>query len=115
MPADVQNAANELIFKFDLPNGENLIQASVEGGKVAKGFPGLNARVHSRRDWEIRHLSHKDFTITRRGDLYNVQAGILHGCLVCAGDTSPIAAITIIARGVNARLLIKRITISKLE
>ena len=115
VPADVQNAANELIFKFDLPNGENLIQASVEGGKVAKGLPGWNARVHSRRDWEIRHLSHKDFTITRRGDLYNVQAGILHGCLVCAGDTSPIAAITIIARGVNARLLIKRITISKLE
>ena len=115
VPEDAQNAANELIFKFDLPNGENLIQASVEGGKVAKGLPGWNARVHSRRDWEIRHLSHKDFTITRRGDIYNVQAGILHGCLVCAGDTSPIAAITIIARGAHAHLVIKRITIAPLE
>ncbi len=115
IPENTPEAANEIIFRFDVPNGENLIQASIEGGKIAKGLPGWNAKELSRRNWEIRHLSHKDFTITRRGDIFNVQAGILHGCLVCTGDTSPIANLTIIARGTNARIIIKRITIAKLE
>ena len=115
IPENTPEAANEIIFRFDVPNGENLIQASIEGGKIAKGLPGWNAKELSRRNWEIRHLSHKDFTITRRGDIFNVQAGILHGCLVCTGDTSPIANLTIIARGANARIIIKRITIAKLE
>ncbi len=115
VPENAPATANSLTFKLDVPNGENLIQVAVEGGLIAKATQGWNGKVFAKRDWEIKHFTDKSFTISRRGDIFNVQGGIMHGCIQCSGDTSPVGNITIAAKGNNSRLTIKRISVKRIE
>ena len=115
VPENVATTANSISFRLDVPNGESLITATVEGGKFAKGTHGWNGKDFAKRDWEIRHFTDKSFTITRRGDIFNVQGGIMHGCLQCTGDISPVGNVTIIVKGPNSRLIIKNISVRKIE
>ena len=114
---DAQAAANHVEFKLQVPNGETLISAAMTGSNNLIGLVGWNGKIISNRaqGFATRHFTDKYIDITRRGDVYTVTGGKLHGVLSCTGDTSPVAVLSIVLKGGNSSLVIKNIEIRKLD
>ena len=63
----------------------------------------------------MKYFTDKTINITRRGDTYTVSGGKVHAVLSCTGDTSPVAILSINLNGANSAIVIKKITIRKLD
>jgi hypothetical protein len=110
-------AGNNIEFKLQVGNGETLISASIVGNRDLIGHVGWNGKILSIRQkgFDMKYFTDKTINITRRGDTYTVSGGKLHGVLSCTGDTSPIAIMSINLKGSNSAIVIKKITIRKLD